>query len=94
MRDYEEYNNGSWRSTEHKRLIHHLSRSAIEWAKCSTSLGIKLQEEVLHVILSHHGNRLAASPVAPKTREAWLVHLCDGISARLYDADTFDIVKI
>ena len=52
-----------------------------------------IQEDVLHVILSHHGNRLAGSPVAPKTREAWIIHLCDGISARLYDADTWDVVK-
>jgi len=53
----------------------------------------ELHDKVLHAILAHHGCREAGSPVAPKTREAWLVHFCDGISARMDDADTWDIIK-
>ena len=29
----------------------------------------------------------------PKSRVAWLVCLCDNLSARMYDADTLDIVR-
>ena len=47
-------------------------------------------QEVLHAILSHHGRREWGSPVAPNTREAFILHLCDGISARLYDCETLD----
>ena len=50
-------------------------------------------EDVLHAVLAHHGTREAGSPVAPKSRVAWLVHLCDGISARMYDADTMDVIN-
>jgi 23S rRNA maturation-related 3'-5' exoribonuclease YhaM len=76
-------------------LIHHISRSAIIWAEAASRLYTnysKYYEPVLHAILAHHGFREAGSPVAPKTRVAWLVHLCDNISARMDDADTFDIV--
>lgn len=92
MRDYKKISD-LWVPTNYRRLIHHLSRSAIEWSEASVYLPIDIREGVLHVILSHHGNRNAGSPVAPKTREAWIVHLCDGISARLNDADTWDVVK-
>jgi len=105
----------TWGSTDRKRLIHHVSRSSVEWTfactnatdqwssaewkfACSKSEAPEkctetLFESVLHVILCHHGQRLAGSPVAPKSREAWLVHQCDGISARMNDADTWDVVK-
>lgn len=85
-----------WVGTDHKRMIHHISRSASMWTLAVVpfkELAEKYHDKVLHAILSHHGNREAGSPVAPKSRVAWLVHLCDGISARMYDADTLDIVK-
>jgi 3'-5' exoribonuclease len=86
----------SWSGSPHKRMIHHISRSAIEWslaASRETTLTTEMHEEVLHAILAHHGTRAWGSPVAPKSRIAWLVHLCDNISARMYDADTLDTVK-
>mgnify|MGYP003633668246 CR=1 FL=1 len=89
---YERY----WQGTEHKRLIHHISRSALIWteaAKLDEKVYEKYHEKVLHAILAHHGQRSWGSPVAPKTRVAWLLHLCDGISARMYDADTSDVVE-
>ena len=49
-----------------------------------------LHEDVTHAILSHHGRREWGSPVCPNTRIAWLLHLCDGISARLEDCDRLD----
>jgi len=83
-------------SLPHKRLIHHISRSGIIWAEHSKivkEIHDQYFENVLHAILSHHISRSAGSPVAPKSRVAWLLTLCDNISARMYDADTLDIVK-
>lgn len=83
-----------WKGASHKRTIHHISRSGIEWTKAveRTGLGKDIEDQVLHCILSHHGQREWGSPVAPKSREAWLLFLCDGISARMNDADSFDMV--
>ena len=91
--DYEKVK-GVWGSTEHKRTIHHISRSAIIWNKYvaleSTEFQERYEEKVTHAILAHHGQREWGSPVSPKTRVAWVLHLCDNLSARLYDADTRD----
>lgn len=83
-----------WRGGSHKREIHHISRSAIEWTRAvaATGEGKDIEDEVLHCILSHHGTRDWGSPVAPKSKEAWLLFLCDGISARTTDADTSDML--
>jgi len=91
--DYEKVD-GVWHSSDHKRNIHHISRSALIWndAVRDTRQELKYKDTVLHAILSHHGQREWGSPVAPLSRVAWLVFLCDSISARLYDADTRDVV--
>jgi 3'-5' exoribonuclease len=44
-------------------------------------------DNVLHAILAHHGSREWGSPVVPLTKLAWMLHLCDGISARMDDAE-------
>jgi len=82
-----------WKGASHKRTIHHISRSGVEWTKAVTQTGVgkEIEDEVLHCILSHHGQREWGSPVAPKSREAWMLFLCDGISARMNDADSFDM---
>jgi 3'-5' exoribonuclease len=82
----------TWHGIHHKRIVHHISRSAVEWSKAveKTGVGRELEEEVLHCILSHHGNRAAGSPVAPYTREAWILHLSDGLSARMNDCYRLD----
>jgi len=98
MYDYEPVDGYDiWKSAEHKRLVHHISRSAVIWTQEVSEypeVYEKYHEKVLHAILAHHGMRSAGSPVAPKSRVAWLVHFCDGISARMFDADTLDIVKV
>jgi 3'-5' exoribonuclease len=62
------------------------------WDKAieNAEINEEIQENVTHAILSHHGRREWGSPVAPNTREAWILHLCDGMSARMYDCDTLD----
>ena len=85
-----------WKKTPHSRTIHHISRSALLWqeavlrAKGTHHVSESDTNDVLHAILAHHGQREWGSPVAPKTKMAWLLHLCDGISARMNDADTWD----
>jgi len=84
-----------WQSAPHKRKIHHISRSGIMWsenARKDEGIYDEYFESVLHAILSHHTCREAGSPVAPKSRVAWILTLCDNISARMYDADTFDVI--
>lgn len=119
MWDYERSNNPEipWQGTEHKRMIHHISRSALIWQKACENysrvgsdlcfvayqttidwLGIENPspngvDEVLHAILAHHGLREWGSPVMPKTKLAWMLHLCDNLSARIDDADKWDHVK-
>lgn len=85
-----------WTGTEHKRLIHHISRSGVYWSNTFEQLpnvNRDLHDPVLHAILAHHGSREWGSPVAPKTQVAWLLHLCDNISARMDDWNKMDIVK-
>lgn len=81
-----------WQGTTHKRHIHHISRSAIEWSKAVVLSGKckDIEDEVSHAILSHHGQRQWGSPVAPNTHVAWLLHCCDIISARMNDCGKFD----
>lgn len=88
--DYKE-----WEGTKHKRLIHHISRSALVWNDAVQN-DADLQpykDEVLHAILAHHQMREWGSPVAPGTRLAWILTLSDSISARMDDADRMDRFK-
>lgn len=77
----------------HRRRIHHISRSVIEWEMIARKLNVDkvFTERVTHNILSHHGQREWGSPVAPLSREAWILHLCDGLSARIDDCDRLDL---
>ena len=103
VHDYEKVNH-KWRSAQHKRRIHHISRSAIMWNRCLDEYESSYvaaadepsyefcRDDVTHAILAHHGQREWGSPVAPNTRIAWLLHKADGISARLFDCHTLDRV--
>lgn len=84
-----------WVGAPHKRLIHHISRSAIEWSKAVDKFPKyrDIENSVTHAILAHHGQRAWGSPVSPKSRLAWLLHFADCMSARMNDADKMDVVK-
>ncbi len=83
-----------WTGNSHKRNIHHISRSAIEWSKAFDKYPVEdFHDEVLHAILAHHQMREWGSPVSPNSRLAWLLHLCDGISARIDDVEKWDRTK-
>ena len=81
-----------WSKGTHARQIHHVSKSAIIWhdAVKSSKLFEDDEEIITHAILSHHGLREWGSPVAPATKLAWMLHLNDGISARIDDCDKYD----
>lgn len=86
----------TYTGNNHRRTIHHIQRSAIEWQmiareqKCDE----KFMDRVTHNILSHHGRRDYGSPVAPLTREAYILHLSDAMSARVNDCDRLDLIKV
>lgn len=46
---------------------------------------------LLHVIVSHHGQREKGSPAVPMTREAIVVHYCDDMTARLAAFDEVEV---
>lgn len=50
----------------------------------------ELAQEVLHIILSHHGTLEHGSPVVPATREATLVHMMDNLGGRLGSFDRIE----
>ena len=86
-----------WVGTSHKRKVHHISRSVIMWNTACQKYGGKYDkyvDDVTHNILSHHGLRAWGSPVMPKTKCAWLLHLSDNLSARVDDCDRMDFVKM
>lgn len=91
--DYQMVGENKWEATPHKRTINHLCRSAVEWSKAVERLNLcrGIHDDVLHCILAHHADY--GSPVLPKTREAWILHLCDNLSARVNDCDRLDLSK-
>lgn len=89
--DYEKDSEGIWVSSEHKKRIYHICKSALIWhdAVKESKLDWSLyEEEVLHAILSHHGRLEWKSPVTPQDRLSWILHLCDNMSARTEDCFT------
>jgi 3'-5' exoribonuclease len=88
MWDYEIDNNTTeWTSNKHINKIHHISRSGLVWCEAAKNAGWKQEDidDVWHCILSHHGLKEWGSPVQPRTQLAWILHLCDSISARMDD---------
>lgn len=79
--------------TKHRRQIYHITRSAIEWMKACEkhNMDEETQEDVLHAIVAHHGQREWGSSTAPNTQLAWLLHLCDSLSARMDDCDRIEV---
>lgn len=77
-----------WTGSNHKRSIHHVSRSGLVWYEAAA--GIEYRD---NAILSHHGRREWGSPVSPVTRMAWILHLSDSISARMDDVYKSDRSK-
>ena len=71
----------------HYYLVHHIVRSALIWDEQAKKHEYpeERREKVLHAILAHHQLREWGSPVEPKTKIAWILHLADNVSARMDD---------
>jgi 3'-5' exoribonuclease len=81
-----------WKSTDDKYKVYHITRSAIAWSLAVADIRIEGidfskedEDQVLHAILAHHGRLEWKSPVTPQDRLAWILHLCDAMSARVDD---------
>lgn len=77
-----------WEAAPHRYMIHHIPRSFLIWEKAKEKHGFHDPEDTIaHAILAHHGRKEWSSPVEPKTKMAWLLHLSDLMSARMEDCD-------
>lgn len=91
--DYEwDAKNNEWIRTGHGKEIGHICRSAIEWSNAVKKFPEyePIHNEILHAILAHHGRKEWGSPITPKTRLAWLLHLSDNLSARWDDCERIE----
>jgi 3'-5' exoribonuclease len=95
VKEVQDYNEGftdnydDWQVTKHKKKIHHITRSGMLWVEARSKFNYSdNDDDILHAILAHHGMKEWGSPVNPKTRLAWLLHLCDSMSARQNDCYT------
>lgn len=87
-----EYTGDKFEYTEDMMLLGHiyigakkLSDMMTEWAKEKGEYNDETKQLIkhcTHAILAHHGEREKGSPVVPATIEAYIVHVCDEISAR------------
>ena len=72
--------------TKKGKLLGHISLGANEVYNTSLELGVQDSEEVvnvMHIILSHHGQLEYGSPKEPATPEAVLIHFLDYNDSRL-----------
>jgi 3'-5' exoribonuclease len=97
IRDYApvDKDGSEWQATQHKRNIHHITRSVLVWdyATRKCSYVTEHNEDIIHAILAHHGQKEWGSPVLPNTKLAWLLHFSDALSARLNDCVNEDYPK-
>ena len=77
---------GDLRYTLDGKFIGHIARgvSIVEdWIRLIPGFPERLALELLHIILSHHGQLELGSPKAPVTAEALVVHNADDLDAKL-----------
>jgi 3'-5' exoribonuclease len=77
---------GSFNFTDDGRLVGHVVRAAIMVEKAAAELDNISEEdlrEIVHLILSHHGQLEWGAPVVPKTVEAVLLHQIDLLDSRM-----------
>lgn len=79
----------NWKATDHKYKIHHVNKSAMAFNEvCNIQMvNPEWRDEVVHAILAHHGRPEWGSPVEPQSRLAWILHLSDHMSARMFDCE-------
>ena len=92
--DYQINEHGEWCNTPHKRMVNHIPESCIIWDNAlkivHRNFRLRYRDCVMHNILSHHGRQEWGSPVTPKSKAAWVLHLADMTSAMLGDPENRD----
>ncbi len=78
--------------TDEGRLLGHIAMSAMMVQDAAIKLKIPNAriEQLLHILLSHHGDNEKGSPIACVTREAFIVHYADEVNAIMNQFDTND----
>ncbi len=82
----EEYRvDGSFGFSEDGRLVGHIVRAATQIEKAGTELDFPAEDlrQLVHLIITHHGNLEWGSPLKPKTVEAVLLHQIDLLDSRV-----------
>ncbi|WP_018962713.1 3'-5' exoribonuclease YhaM family protein [Coprothermobacter platensis] len=71
--------------TDNGKLLGHVVHGTLMLSQFADELGIDegLKQALLHIVLSHHGEKEWGSPVKPKTLEALLVSMADRTDAYL-----------
>lgn len=74
------------------RFLGHVAMSALMVQDAATKLHMqpKSIEQLLHIILSHHGEKEKGSPVDCSTKEAFIVHYADEINSVMNQFDKYD----
>lgn len=57
-------------------------------ARADPSLSPERLEQLLHIVLTHHGHKEWGAAVAPNTVGAWLLHVADYAESRLWEWST------
>jgi 3'-5' exoribonuclease len=68
----------------YRKEIGHVVGSAMEFANVAGNMGFNpdTRQAIIHCILSHHGRNEWGSPVAPQSKEAYILHAADMLSAK------------
>jgi len=76
------------------RLLGHISMEVLHVDRKIAELSefpAEIRRQLLHILLSHHGEYSYGSPRRPKTPEAMLVHMADNLDARM--AGVFEAIE-
>jgi len=71
------------------RLIEHIVIGSMIVTETAVAIGIDLAtiQELMHIIVSHHGRQEWGSPVEPATKEAMIVHRADELDSKMAMVD-------
>lgn len=91
--DIYDLNGNSATYKQDSRQINHITSGLFKIGIGYNGFPETLLKKITHVIEAHHGQKDWGSVVEPQTKEAWLVHFADNISAHidLSEIDTGDI---
>ena len=72
--------------TDEGRLVGHLVMAAQWIHDKARRVGVprELEQHVVHIVLSHHGQREFGSPVTPAVPEAYFLHYLDNLDAKMF----------